>query len=116
MMNARTPQPQHAPVFEVHFLSEEVDTVMFGKVTVSELPGRLLQTIMADAPPNGTDEVSGLRFAYRLLCETVRGAHGERLTPEVLESIPTRGQSDIAALMKVSARLNGLNKADVEKA
>jgi hypothetical protein len=110
-MNAR----DTAPVFELHFLSEEVPTVMFGTVTVVELPARQLQQLYALMPDDDSNPEEGKRFAYSLLCEAARGEHGECFTLELLERLPNRGLGDVALLVKTAVRLNGLNRAEVEK-
>jgi hypothetical protein len=116
-MNARTPATD-APVFELHFLSEEVPTVMFGTVIVRELPARQLQKLYSFMPdgddPNDAEDSK--RFAWHLLCEAAHGEQGECFTEEVLENIPNRGMADIAILVSTAVRLNGLNRTEVEKA
>ncbi|WP_395066195.1 hypothetical protein [Paraburkholderia silvatlantica] len=114
-MNARTPAPP--PVFVIPFRTEDVATDLFGTVTVSELSSRKLEALHALIPKD--DDASPedkSRFAYRLLCEAARGENGERFTLEVLDDLPTRAFTDVAKLVRVAVRLNGMDREAVEKA
>lgn len=112
-MNARTPD---APVFQIHFLSEEVPTVMFGTVTVRELPARELQKLYELMPDDDTNAEDSRRFAWQLLCESAHGENGEHFTLDVLENIPNRGMADVSKLINTAVRLNGLSREEVKKA
>ncbi|SAK63602.1 hypothetical protein AWB80_02888 [Caballeronia pedi] len=102
---------QPAPLFHLVTLSEEVPTTLFGHVTVSELANRVLSNLYAEHDP----ETDAEGFGHALLCESVRGENGERMTPEFIRSLPNRALPDLKLLMQAAVRVNGMERADVEK-
>jgi hypothetical protein len=103
----------HPPAtFQVIFETEQIETAMFGTVSVSEIPSRRLTKLYQEHDP----EHDGQGFGNALLCECITGEHGERFTFEVLESLPNRALPDMKAMMSAAIRLNGMNREEVEKA
>jgi hypothetical protein len=102
---------QPAPLFQVRFNTETVPTSMFGNVSVSELPSRLLAHLYEEHNPETDSE----GFGFALLCETVTGEQGERFTRAILESLPNRGLADMRKMMQAAVRMNGMNVEEVGK-
>ena len=98
-------------LFQVTLNTEEIDTAMFGKVTVRELPSRRIAQLYADHDP----QTRGESFGNALLCECVTGENGERFTVELLESLPNRALPDMRRMIQASVRLNGMNSEEVGK-
>lgn len=102
---------QPAPLFQLVTLTEEVPTKLFGTVTVTELSNRRLGQLYAEHDP----EVDSEGFGHALLCESVTGANGERMTPAFIQSLPNRALPDLKVMMQAAVRVNGMDRCDVEK-
>jgi hypothetical protein len=100
-----------APVFVVPLVTEQVQTTMFGIVTISEISSRRLNALLEEHPP----ERDGRLFAWGLLCEAARGEHGERFTMQLLDDLPNRALADLSLLMKTAVQVNAVNQESVEK-
>jgi hypothetical protein len=102
--------PLPAPVFMLAPRFEKVVTENFGTVTAAEMSipamGKLMERY-------GKDDT---RLGYALVAESVTGPNGERFTIAAIESLPARAMRDFAAMAKAATRVNGLARADVEKA
>lgn len=109
MNDLRKPTPS---VFSLPARSETIETENFGRITVSELSIPVMGKLM-ERYGNGKDDT---RLGYALVCESVTGANGERFTMTVLENLPARAMRDFAAMAKAATRVNGLLRAEVEKA
>lgn len=99
------------PVFALVPITEQVPTKLFGIVTVSELPSRRLAKLYAEHDP----EADSKGFGDALLCESVTGENGERFTPAALDALPNRAMPDLKLMMQAAVRVNGMERADVEK-
>jgi hypothetical protein len=101
-----------APLFNIPFRSEAIETELFGTVTVHEIPARRLSALYDECPP----EAKGEDFGHNLLCETVTGPNGEHFTMELLRDLPNRALKDMAKLLRTAVRINGISRDEVEKA
>lgn len=101
-----------APGFLLAPRFEKVVTENFGTVTAAEMSIPAIGKLM-ERYGNGKDDA---RFGYALVAESVTGPNGERFTIAAIEALPARALRDFAAMAKAATRVNGLARAEVEKA
>ena len=107
-----------APAF-FHFdnKDEVIETRYLGKLTLHDVGYERVEAILFDEGrrTDASDEAQKTmmeRVIKRLVLETVRGEHGERITNEA--KLPGRLMMDMIKIRKAVVRMYGLDSEDVK--